>query len=83
LWSQIRNFNLFDPNSNAFRPITYNQTVGGTTPNGTRFDALVNGAPNVSDASATVQHAAAHTSAAVANPPQTPQPIQVESKNVK
>lgn len=81
LWSQIRNFNLFDPNSNAFRPITHSQTVGGTTPNGTRFAALVNGAPTVSDASATVQHADAQVAANADNPPQTSQPIQVE--NVK
>lgn len=73
LWSQIRNFNMFDPNSNAFKPIPYGQTVGGTTPIGTRFNVLVNGAPNVSDASATVQRIAEQTSANAAQP-QTAQP---------
>ena len=64
---------MFDPNSNAFKPIPYGQTVGGTTPIGTRFNVLVNGAPNVSDASATVQRIAEQTSANAAQP-QTAQP---------
>lgn len=64
LWSQLRNFNMFDPTTNKFGPISFEQTVDGVTPIGTRLNVLVNGAPNVSDASATVSHAADATAVA-------------------
>lgn len=55
LWSQLRNFNMFQSKNNTFGPISYTQLTGNTTPIGTNLQTVPNPAPDVSDATDTLQ----------------------------